>query len=361
MSRSYNFAAGPATLPTGVLETVQKELLDYQGTGTSLMEMSHRGKIFDAVYQKAVSDLRRIAGIPERFDILFMTGGASTQFALIPLNLSGSNRKAGYINTGAWSKKAIEQAKIQKVNVHEVASSADSNFNYIPDSFDIVDGLDYIHMTSNNTIFGTQFQKLPDPGGTKLVIDMSSDFLSKPIDWTHIGMAYAGTQKNAGPSGLTVVVIDKDYYDREREDTPTIFRYSTFAKNDSMYNTPPTFQIYVFGLVLEWLDSMGGLKGIQQHNESKAALIYDVIDSMPEFFLGHARKDSRSLMNITWNFPDKELDPVFLKGADEKRMPGLKGHRSVGGLRASVYNAMPKEGCQALADYMQAFAGEHKK
>jgi phosphoserine aminotransferase len=323
------------------------------------MEMSHRGKIFDAVYQQSVTDLRKLAQIPEDFDILYMTGGASTQFVLVPMNLSGGDRVAGYINTGAWSEKAIKAAQGLGVTVHDGGSSAASNHNHIPAEIRTAPGLDYMHMTSNNTIFGTQFQSLPNPGDTQLVIDMSSDFLSKPIDWTNIGLAYAGTQKNAGPSGLTVVVMRKSYYERESKNTPAIFRYSTFAQNDSMYNTPPTFQIYVFGLILQWLESMGGLAGIAKHNESKAKVIYDVIDEFPDFYKGHARSDSRSLMNVTWNFANPDLDKVFLKGAEERRMDGLKGHRSVGGLRASIYNAMPKEGCEALAQYMREFQKEH--
>lgn len=359
MTRAFNFAAGPATLPTTVLETVRDELLDFQGTGISVMEMSHRGKIFDAVYQESVSNLRKIAQIPEDFDILYMTGGASSQFALMPMNLSGSGRAAGYVNTGAWSEKAIKEAKAQGLNVFDAGNSKESNHNHIPAEIKTQAGLDYLHVTSNNTIFGTQFQAMPNPGDTGLIIDMSSDFLSRPIDWTNIGMVYAGTQKNAGPSGLTVVIIRKSYYERENDNTPAIFRYSTYAKNDSMYNTPPTFQIYVFGLILKWLESNGGLPGIQKHNENKAKLIYDVIDEFPEFYKGHAQKDSRSLMNVTWNFANPDLDKVFLEGSQERRLDGLKGHRSVGGLRASIYNAMPEAGCKTLADFMREFQKQH--
>ena len=355
MKRAYNFAAGPATLPTSVLETAQAELLDYHNTGMSIMEMSHRGKIFDAVYKDSIERLKRQAGVPERFDILYMTGGASTQFALVPMNFSQAGRTAGYADTGAWSKKAIEQATLQKVKVHNVASSADRNHSYIPARLDFNADLDYAHLTSNNTIFGTQWQTLPDPGKTKLVIDMSSDFLSRPIDWQHVGMVYAGTQKNAGPSGLTVVVIDREDYAREHEDTPTMFRYSTFAENESMFNTPPTFQIYLFGLILKWLEEQGGLTGIAKHNAAKAKLVYDVIDEYPDFYIGHAERESRSLMNITWNFKNKDHESAFLKGSQERNMDGLKGHRSVGGMRASVYNAMPLAGCEALAQYMRDF------
>ena len=245
------------------------------------------------------------------------------------------------------------------VEVFDAASSKGSNHNHIPKEIAGASDLAYLHITSNNTIFGTQFQSLPsakESGDAKLVIDMSSDFLSKPIDWSNIGVAYAGTQKNAGPSGLTVVVIHRSLYERESDETPAMFRYSAFAKNDSMYNTPPTFQIYAFGLIVKWLlEKQGGLTGIAAHNEKKAKLIYDVIDGAPEFFKGHSVTDSRSLMNATWNFANTDLNQVFLDGANDRRLDGLKGHRSVGGLRASIYNAMPAAGCAALAEYMKEF------
>ncbi|MBX7058577.1 MAG: 3-phosphoserine/phosphohydroxythreonine transaminase [Leptospirales bacterium] len=356
MSRAINFSAGPATLPLEVLQEVQSELLDYKGSGMSIIEMSHRGKVFDAVYKESIERFRRVAAIPERFDVLYIQGGASLQFAMIPMNLSGKGRSAAYVNTGVWSEKAIEQAKIQGLELCLAASSEDRNHNYIPAKLELRPGLDYLHLTSNNTIYGTQWAQFPDAGDCRLAIDMSSDFLSRPIDWRHIGLAYAGLQKNAGPSGLTVVVIDREYYGREAEHTPTMLRYSTYAKNDSMYNTPPTFQIYVFGLILKWIESMGGLTGVERHNQAKAAPIYQVIDEFPEFYAGHAVREARSLMNITWNFPNKELEAEFLKGAEALHMDGLKGHRLVGGLRASIYNAMPLEGCQALANFMREFA-----
>jgi phosphoserine aminotransferase len=355
MPRIFNFSAGPAVLPDSVLETIRDELLDYRGSGMSIIEMSHRGKIFDEVYKESLALFRRVANIPERFDILYMTGGASTQFALLPINLARPGHSAGYVNTGVWSEKAIEQAELAGIKVHDAGSSKDKNHSYIP-ALKLAPGLDYLHITSNNTIYGTQFRDLPDPGDTKLAIDMSSDFLSRPIDWKHIGVAYAGLQKNAGPSGLTVVVIDREYYARESEKTPTMFRYSTFAKNDSMYNTPPTFQIYAFGLVLKWIETNGGLVGVEKHNAVKAQHIYDAIDAFPQFYQGHAEKKSRSLMNVTWNFANKDLEADFLKGAVERKMDGLKGHRSVGGMRASIYNAMSEAGCKALADYMRDFA-----
>ncbi len=355
MGRIYNFSAGPATLPVEVLEKARDEFLDFQGSGMSIIEMSHRGKIFDAVHEKSFELMRKIASIPDRFDINYMGGGASTQFALIPMNLAGKGRKAGYINTGSWSKKAIEQAKIQGIDMQEIASSKDSNFNHIPDPINVPSGLDYVHATSNNTIFGTQFKSFPKPADSVLTIDMSSDFLSKPIDWDSVGIAYAGLQKNAGPSGMAVAIVDRELYKREKDDTPTMFRYSTYGENKSLYNTPPTFQIYMLGLILEWIDGKGGLQGIAKHNESKAALIYDVIDANPEFYIGHSQKDSRSLMNITFNCKSDELNARFLEESKKQGMDGLKGHRSVGGLRASIYNAMSQEGCKALADFMKDF------
>ncbi len=359
LNRVFNFSPGPAALPTSVLEQVRDELLDYKGHGMSLIEMSHRGKIFDDIYKKSIEYLRQIAFIPDRFDILYMTGGASTQFVLVPLNLSKRGNRAGYIHTGSWSKKAIEQAKIQGIDVQIAGSSEDTNFTYIPKEINFNDPIDYLHITSNNTIFGTQYSILPKPKNTKLIIDMSSDFLSRPIQWDNIGMVYAGAQKNAGPAGLTIVIIDRDYYELEKQDTPTLFRYSTFGKNESMYNTPPTFQIYIFFLILKWIEEKGGLEGIALRNQKKAQLIYNVIDSYPYFYRGYAKKEDRSLMNITWNFSDSSLDDLFIKKAEKEGMFGLKGHRSVGGLRASIYNSMEKEGCQLLANSMKNFCEEH--
>ena len=355
-NRIFNFSPGPATLPLEVLTIVQKEFLNYKNTGMSIIEMSHRGKIFEEIYEQSLKKLREIANIPDNFDILYMTGGASTQFALIPINFTNQNNpRVGYINTGIWATKAIEQAKLQNINVEIIATSENKNFNYIPKSFDIPKNLDYLHITTNNTIFGTQYTKLPKLEDTKLVIDMSSDFLSYEIDWENIGMVYAGAQKNAGPSGLTIVIIDREYYKREKSNTPTLFRYSTFAKNQSMYNTPPTFQIYFFDLMLDWIKSIGGLKKIKENNFKKANLIYNVIDKYPDFYIGHAVKEDRSLMNITWNFKNKDIENDFLKGAKELKMEGLKGHRIVGGMRASIYNSLPLEACTTLANYLDEF------
>lgn len=355
MRRVYNFSPGPAALPLPVLETIRDELLDYQNTGMSIMEMSHRGKVFEGLLDDINQRLRKLASIPDRFDILYMTGGASAQFAFVPMNLSGKGRKAGYVNTGVWSEKAIEQASLLGIQVFDAGSSKDKNHSYIPE-VKTTSGLDYLHVTSNNTIYGTQFQKLPSPGDTKLVIDMSSDFLSRPIDWSNIGMVYAGAQKNAGPSGVTIVIVDREYYGRESAETPTVFRYSTYAKNNSLYNTPPTFQMYVFGLVVSWIEKQGGLEEMHKYNHHKAELIYNVMDEFPKFYTGHAVKNARSLMNITFRLPSEDLEGKFLKAAEERKLMGLKGHRSVGGLRASTYNAVGEEACQVLSVLMREFA-----
>ncbi len=360
MTRVYNFSAGPAMLPTAVLKKAQSALLNYKGKGMSIIEMSHRSADFLEVYENSLASLRSLANIPEDFDILYMTGGASSQFAFVPLNLSSEASTAAYVNTGIWSQKAIKEARIQKLDVHIAGSSEDQNFSYIPSALDLPKKADYLYITSNNTIFGTQYKKQPAPGSCKLVIDMSSDFLSAPIDWSNTILAFAGAQKNAGPAGLCVVILNNECYAREREDTPTLFRYSTFAKSQSMHNTPPTFQIYIFSLVLEWLAEQGGLTSIAGRNSRKAQLIYDVIDKYPDFYIGHADKEHRSLMNITWNFADKQYEAPFLAGAEARSMFALKGHRSVGGLRASIYNAMEHKACQALADYMEEFYLQQK-
>lgn len=361
MNRVFNFSPGPAALPLPVLQTIQEELLDYKNTGMSIMEMSHRGPEFLEVYYDSIARLKKLAEIPERFDVLYMSGGASLQFALIPMNLiSGSARDAGYVNTGIWSQKAIDQALLQGVPVHNSGSSKESGYDRIPESFDIPAHLEYLHITSNNTIYGTQFHKNPDTGGVPLIIDMSSDFLSRPIDWNNVGLIYAGAQKNAGPSGLTVAIIDRDLYSRESEKTPTLLRYSTFGKNESSYNTPPTFQIYVFRLVLEWIESMGGLHSMDVRNQEKAALIYNTLEAHPEVYKICAQKGSRSLMNITFNLINKDDEGIFLEESRKRRLLGLKGHRIFGGFRASVYNAMTIEGCRELAGFLTEFAAGNR-
>ena len=360
--RCFNFSPGPSTLPLSILEQAQSEFLNYKGKGMSVMEMSHRSKEFLEIYENSIENLKKIAKIPQDFDVLYMTGGASTQFALAPMNLVKENKKAAYINTGTWSIKAIKQANIilEKKNVDVLASSEEQNFNYIPKNFDHNNEYSYLHITSNNTIYGTEYHKWPQIDGCRLVVDMSSNFLSAPIEdyasWDKTGIIYAGAQKNLAPSGLTVVIIHKDYYNRENEKTPSLFRYSTFANSQSMHNTPPTFQIYMLNLMLEWMIQQGGLEKIKKNNVSKANLIYQMIDKYPDFYKGHAVTEDRSFMNITWRLRSEEMEKKFLVEAEEKELSGLKGHRSVGGIRASVYNAMPLEGCEKIADYMQEFA-----
>ncbi len=367
-SRSVNFSAGPATLPLSVMQKVQSEFLNYNNSGMSVIEMSHRWPDFEEIHFSSMKLLREILGIPERFDILYMTGGASTQFALIPMNLSVPGKKAGYIKTGVWAKKAAEQAAIQQVPVHIAGSSEEAKYSFIPKTLSIQEELSYLHITSNNTVYGSQFHSLPDPtsGGAfpsnKLVIDMSSDFLAAPMkteDWNHIGLIYAGLQKNAGPSGLTVVIIDKEMYQREKETTPTLFRYSTFGQNDSMFNTPPTFQIYMFKLILEWLKDQGGLTAMDAHNRKKAEIIYNIIDKYPDFYRGHVQKEDRSLMNITWFLKDADMEKDFVAQAKAEGMWGLKGHRIIGGIRASVYNAMEITGAEKLAAFMTDFRAKN--
>ena len=347
-------------LPTEVLQQVQEELLDYRGTGMSIMEMSHRWKLFEEVHDDAMSRLRKLAAIPDDFDILFMTGGASTQFALVPMNLTRPGNTAGYVNTGVWSAKAIQQARIQGISYRELASSESTRFDRIPDFSGAPEGLDYIHLTSNNTIYGTRIVDYPDPpADSRYVVDMSSDFLSRPIPWEKMGMVYAGLQKNAGPAGVTAVIIRKEYYEREKVTTPTLFRYSTFAESKSMYNTPPTFQIYMFHLVLQWLEKAGGLENIAIRNEKKVRPLYETLDGHPEFYRCHSIPEFRSHMNVTFTLPDPELDKKVVQVADEKNIRGLKGHRLVGGLRASIYNAMPEEGVEALVSLLEQFRMEH--
>lgn len=356
MTRVYNFFAGPAILPLEVLQTVQAELLDYRGSGMSVMEMSHRDDIFSEIYADSIRRLRALAAVPDRFDILYMTGGASAQFALVPLNLSAKGHRVGFVHTGVWTKKAIAEARLQELEIEICGSSEESGFDRIPEEIRVSAGLDYLHIVSNNTIYGTQYRSFPSSAGNELVIDMSSDFLSRPIDWSDTGLVFAGAQKNAGPSGLTIVILDRKLYEREPETLPTMFRYSTFGKNESRYNTPPTFQIYIFDLILQWLEREGGLSGMAGKNQEKAALIYEQLDAHPDVYEGHARSDSRSLMNITFRLKDEGRNEEFLRRAQERGMVGLKGHRSVGGFRASVYNSMPVEGCRALADFLRQFA-----
>ena len=359
--RAYNFNAGPSALPLDVLKKAQEELINFNNSGMSVMELSHRSATFEQVHNEAIANLRRLYEIPENYEVLFVQGGASLQFAMIPMNFLHDGQSASYVDTGAWSDKAVKEAKLYG-NVHIAASSKADQYKYIPAlkdlSFNENDA--YLHITSNNTIFGTQWKDFPQTGRVPLIADMSSDILSKPIDVSQFACIYAGAQKNLGPSGVTVVIIRKDLLEKERAGIATMLKYSTHAKNNSLYNTPPTFGIYMLGEVLKWVDAQGGLTQIAKQNEEKAKLIYDAIDQSNGFYYGHADVASRSLMNITFRVNDEALEKQFIAEAQEAGFVGLQGHRSVGGLRASTYNAVPVETCQALADFMNAFREKHQ-
>ncbi len=360
MSRVYNFSAGPAVLPECVLKEAAAEMLDYKGTGMSVMEMSHRSKPYQAIIDAAEADLRTLMGIPENYKVLFMQGGASQQFAMVPMNLM-KNKVADYIVTGQFAKKAWQEAKLFGT-ANAIASSADATFSYIPDCSDlpISENADYVYICENNTIYGTKFKELPNTKGKDLVADVSSCFLSEPVDVTKYGMLYGGAQKNVGPAGVTIAVIREDLI---REDvlpgTPTMLKYKTHADNGSMYNTPPAYGIYICGKVFKWLLDNGGLTEMQKYNQEKAAVLYDFLDTS-ELFKGTARKQDRSLMNATFVTGNPDLDAKFVKAAAEAGFMNLKGHRSVGGMRASIYNAMPIEGVKNLAAFMEKFEKENK-
>ena len=359
MCRVYNFSAGPAVLPEEVLKEAAAEMLDYKGTGMSVMEMSHRSKAYQAIIDEAEADLRDLMNIPDNYKVLFLQGGASQQFAAVPMNLM-KNGVADYIITGAWAKKAYQEAKMYgKANA--IASSADKTFSYIPDcsNLPISEDADYVYICENNTIYGTKFHQLPNTKGKDLVSDVSSCFLSEPVDVTQYGMLYGGVQKNIGPAGVVIAIIREDLI---REDvlpgTPTMLRYKTHADNGSMYNTPPAYGIYICGKVFKWLKKMGGLAAMKAHNEKKAAILYDYLDGS-SMFHGTVEKKDRSLMNVPFVTGNAELDAKFVKEAEAAGLVNLKGHRSVGGMRASIYNAMPKAGVEALVAFMQKFEQEN--
>ena len=360
MSRVYNFSAGPAVLPESVLKEAANEMLDYRGTGMSVMEMSHRSKAYQTIIDEAEADLRKVMGIPENYKVLFLQGGASQQFAMIPMNLM-KNKVADYIITGQWAKKAWQEAKLYG-QANAVASSADKTFSYIPDCSDlpISADADYVYICENNTIYGTKFHTLPNTKGKDLVSDVSSCFLSEPVDVTKYGMLYGGVQKNIGPAGVVIAVIREDLI---REDvlpgTPTMLRYKTHADNGSMYNTPPAYGIYICGKVFKWLLEMGGLEVMKERNEKKAAVLYDFLDAS-ELFHGTVVMKDRSLMNVPFVTGDTELDAKFVREATEAGFVNLKGHRTVGGMRASIYNAMPMEGVQKLVQFMEKFEAENR-
>ena len=355
IKRAYNFNAGPSALPLEVLEKAQQELLNFNNSGMSVMELSHRSSTFEKVHNEAIQRLRSLYAIPENYEVLFIQGGASLQFSMIPMNFLASNQIASYVDTGAWSDKAIKEAKLFG-KVHIAGSSKEDQYRYIPKISDLQfnENDAYVHITSNNTIFGTQWNDFPQTN-IPLIADMSSDILSKKIDISKFALIYAGAQKNLGPSGVTVVIIRKDLLSTDKTAIPTMLNYSTYAKNNSLYNTPPTFGIYMLGEVLKWVEAEGGLEVIEARNEMKAKLIYDAIDESNGFYKGHAEKSSRSLMNITFRVADEALEKQFLVEALEAGFVGLEGHRSVGGCRASTYNAVPVATCQALANFMNDF------
>ena len=355
----YNFSAGPAVLPKAVLQQVQAEMVDWHGSGMSVMEMSHRGKEFMGIAAAAEADLREVMGIPSNYKVLFLQGGASSQFAMVPMNLLRGRASADYLNTGEWSKKAIKEAKkYGAVNV--VANSEDKNFSYAPAFSDWKRDADaaYLHYTPNETIGGVEIFDIPDTGATPLVADMSSTILSRPMDVSKFGLIYAGAQKNIGPAGLTIVIVREDLIGETVKGTPTMFDYKTHADNQSMYNTPPTFGMYTAGLVFKWLKDNGGLAAMEKTNREKAGMLYAKIDATG-FYNSPVAVENRSLMNVPFTLADAALDEAFLKGAKEAGLLQLKGHRSVGGMRASIYNAMPVAGVQALVDYMGDFEKSH--
>lgn len=355
MKRVFNFSAGPAILPLQALEKATSELVNFNNSGMSIIEVSHRTPLYEDVHNETLSLIREILSVPNNYDILLLQGGASSQFFMAPMNLLKDNMVGDYIITGSWSEKAIKEAKILGKKVNVVATSKDTNFDRIPSNLNFTKDAGYVHITSNETIQGVQYKKFPETNGIPLVIDASSDIFSYEIDWKNIGLIYAGAQKNAGPAGVTIVIIRKDLYERESENIPTMLRYSTHAKENSLYNTPPVFAIYMVNLTLKWLKSIGGISFIKKQNEEKAKLIYDVIDESNGFYKGHSVKENRSLMNVTFTLNNPELESKFIKESEAKDMIGLKGHRSVGGMRASIYNAMPVEGCKVLADFMKEF------
>ncbi len=359
MARVYNFSAGPAVLPEEVLKEAAAEMLDYQGTGMSVMEMSHRSKAYETIIKEAEADLRDLLNIPDNYKVLFLQGGASQQFAMIPMNLM-KNGVADYIVTGQWAKKAYQEAALYG-KANKIASSEDETFSYIPDCSDlpISEDADYVYICENNTIYGTKFKTLPNTKGKTLVSDVSSCFLSEPMDVTKYGVIYGGVQKNIGPAGVVIAIIREDLITEDvLPGTPTMLRYKIHADNESLYNTPPAYGIYICGKVFKWIKKMGGLTAMKEYNEKKAAILYNFLDES-KLFKGTVRKEDRSLMNVPFVTGNEELDAKFVKEAKAAGFENLKGHRSVGGMRASIYNAMPIEGVEKLVEFMKKFEEEN--
>ncbi|MFP4475228.1 MAG: 3-phosphoserine/phosphohydroxythreonine transaminase [Desulfatibacillaceae bacterium] len=355
-NRIHNFNAGPAALPLPVLEEAREGMLDYQGSGMSVMELSHRSKWFDDIINDTVVRVKRLLGAGDDHTVLFLQGGASMQFCMMPMNLLPDGREADYVNTGTWSTKAIKEAQIQGKKVNVVASSEDRNFCYIPKDIGFTPNAAYVHLTSNNTIKGTQFAEFPDTGGAPILCDMSSDIMSRPLDVSKFGLIYAGAQKNLGPAGVCVAIIRNDMLERVPADLPTMLKYTTFAEKNSMFNTPPCWPIYIVDLVCKWIEeSVGGLEKMRERNQAKADKLYGVIDEL-DFYNGTADKDSRSLMNVTFRLPNEDLEKKFVEEATKAGMGGLKGHRSVGGCRASIYNPTGMDAIDDLVSFMRDFA-----
>ncbi len=359
MARVYNFSAGPSMLPEEVLKTAAAEMLEFGESGQSVMEMSHRSKEYQAIFDEAEANLREIMNIPDNYEVLFLQGGASTQFAMVPMNLMTKNGKADYIITGQWANKAYKEAARYGA-AREVASSKDKTFSYIPKTTaaDFDPEADYVHICMNNTIYGTKYHTLPDTGDVPLVADISSCILSEPVDVSKFGMLYAGAQKNVAPAGVTIVIIRKDLIGNAMDITPTMLKYDTHSENGSMFNTPPCYTIYIAGLTFKWIKKMGGLEAMKEYNEKKAKILYDFLDNS-KLFKGTVVPEDRSLMNVPFVTGNDELDAKFVRESKEAGFYNLKGHRSVGGMRASIYNAMPIEGVEKLVEFMKKFEEEN--
>ncbi len=356
MKRVYNFNPGPATLPLDVLKEAQAEFLNFDETGMSIIEISHRSAAYEKVHNQAKADILQLMNLGDDYDVLFIQGGASLQFAMIPLNFASKDKPGSYVLSGTFSSNAYKEAKI--LGVGEVAASTkEENFCRVPrqDELKINPNAAYLHVCYNNTIYGTEFHYVPDAGNVPLFADMSSDMLSRPVDFKKFSLIYAGVQKNLGPAGVVIVVAKKNFIEKSSDSLPTMLRYDTFYKKNSLYNTPPAFSIYIVGKVAAWIKNCGGLEEMQRRNSVKAKILYDAIDSSDGFYRGHAEKNSRSFMNVTFRLPNEDLEKKFVAEALEKNISGVKGHRSVGGMRASIYNAMPVEGVEALADFMNDF------
>jgi phosphoserine aminotransferase len=358
-NRVFNFNPGPAAIPLEVLEEIQEEFLNFKGSGMSITEISHRSKPFDDVINDAIERTKRLFKLDDRFKVLFIQGGASMQFCMIPMNLLTDGKSADYVNTGTWATKAIKEAQLLKKNIKVVASSEDKNFSYIPQNIKFSTDAVYAHITSNNTIKGTQFSSFPDTGSIPIISDMSSDIMSRPLDMDRFGLIYAGAQKNLGPAGVCMVIIRDDMLEGIPDTVPSMLNYTTYSSKNSLYNTPPCFAIYTVQLVLKWLEEkIGGLRNMEEINKKKAAILYDFFDNS-DFYRGTSEKNSRSLMNVTFRLPTEDLEKTFVAEATKNNLIGLKGHRSVGGCRASIYNAMPIKGIETLVDFMKVFESKN--